>query len=240
MRRRRGWKKKQCPEVTSDLAPGTSLITHQWHLRAMSGEGRGGTGRKQVVRGRRPQARPSVWREDLQTPTREPNDGDSLGRGPGGKGSWGRLLDAVRRQDATRGRWRTGGSGSKHGLEPAPCSGGERSQPDWKAGGWRGPTIISLANSSLLHHLGDPDLLGDVMRGTSVHAVLSTTSGLPRAPEGHLRPQNLLEPSTVAPLRRARTPHHPPESDATPTLALFSAHDTSVSQSPVGSRPFWS
>lgn len=79
---------------------------------------------------------------------------------------------------------------------------------------------------------------GDARRGTSVHTVLSTTSGLPRAPEGHLGPQNLLEPSTVAPPRRARTPHHPPESDPTPALALFSAHDTSVSQSPVGSRPF--
>ena len=174
----------------------------------MSGEGRGGTGRKQVVRGRRPQARPSVWREDLQTPTREPNDGDSLGRGPGGKGSWGRLLDAVRRQDATRGRWRTGGSGSKHGLEPAPCSGGERSQPDWKAGGWRGPTIISSANSSLLHHLGDPD-----PRGCEERHICTCSFVLnfrpPRAPEGHLGPQNLLEPSTVAPPRRARTPHTP-------------------------------
>ena len=238
MRRRRGWKKEQCPEVTSDLAPGTSLVTHQWHLRAMSGEGRGGTGRKQVVRGRRPQARPSVWREDLQTPTREPNDGDSLGRGPGGKGSWGRLLDAVRRQDATRGRWRTGGSGSKHGLEPAPCSGGERSQPDWKAGGWRGPTIISSANSSL-HHLGDPDPRGCEKRHICTCSFVHNFRP-PRAPEGHLGPQNLLEPSTVAPPRRARTPHHPPESDPTPALALFSAHDTSVSQSPVGSRPFWS
>lgn len=141
----------------------------------MSGEGRGGTGRKQVVRGWRPQARPSVWREELQIPKWEPNDSDSLRGGPGGEGSWGRLLDSVRRQDATRGRWRTGGSGSKHGLEPAPCP-GARSQPGWKAG----------ASSSLLHHLGDPDPLGDVMRGTSACAILSTTSGLPGAPEGHL------------------------------------------------------
>lgn len=57
----------------------------------MSGEGRGGTGQKQVVRGRRPQARPSVRREDLQTPAWEANDGDSIRGGPGGKGSWGWL-----------------------------------------------------------------------------------------------------------------------------------------------------
>ena len=71
----------------------------------------------------------------------------------------------ARRQDATRGRWRTGGSGRKHSLEPAPCQQGE-SQPGWKAGGRRGATTISLANSLLLHHLRDPDPLGDVTKGT--------------------------------------------------------------------------
>lgn len=131
----------------------------------MSGEGRGGTGQKQVVRGQRPQARPSVWREDLQTPAWEqttvtPSEGAQEEKAAG-DGS------LVRRQDTTRGRWRTGGSGRKHSLEPVPCQGGE-SQPGWKAGGRRGATIISLANSSLLHHLRDPDPLGDVMKGTGL------------------------------------------------------------------------
>ena len=32
--RRRKWK-RQYPEMTSDLAAGTPLITHRWHLRAV-------------------------------------------------------------------------------------------------------------------------------------------------------------------------------------------------------------
>lgn len=134
MRRRRRWKKKQYPEVTSDLASATSVITHPWHLIAVPVEGTGGTSLSRL------EGEATVWlswRENPQTQAREPNTGESLKRGPGGMGCRAQLLETVRGENVTGGRWRAGGGTS------AVLGSGKQLRAQ---GTGREQQVISLAN----------------------------------------------------------------------------------------------